>query len=91
MTGTLSPNTLTCQPLCGANPAVGHVACVTEIYPSRNAVVISEMTFVGWNQADTRTISPAFGVDGLQYTYVKSVSNNSQTIGYLSRWSMRES
>jgi surface antigen len=49
--------------------SVGHVAWVTEVYPSQNAIEISEMNFKGPGIVDNRRISAAFGVAGLQYIY----------------------
>lgn len=53
--------------VAGADRQDGHVAWVTEVYPSRNAITITEMNVRGLGVVDTRTISPAFGVNGLQY------------------------
>jgi surface antigen len=57
------------QPGTGGAGSVGHVAWVTEVYPARNSMVITEMNFKGPGVVDTRTISPAFAVNGLQYIY----------------------
>jgi surface antigen len=48
----------------------GHVAWVTEVWPSQNKIRVSEMNETGLNVVDSRDISPAFGVPGLQYIYV---------------------
>ena len=57
------------QPGTFGTGSVGHVAWVTQVYPARNSIVIQEMNYVGAGVVDTRTISPAFGVNGLQYIY----------------------
>ena len=57
------------QPGVAGAGSVGHVAWVTEVYPSQNAIEISEMNFKGPGIVDNRRISPAFGVAGLQYIY----------------------
>jgi surface antigen len=45
----------------------GHVAWVTEVYPSSNKITIRETNFYYYHGWDTRTIVPASGV---QYIYV---------------------
>jgi surface antigen len=57
----------------GGSGSVGHVAWVTQVYPARNAIVVSEMNVKGLGVTDTRTISPAFAVNGLQYIYSNPV------------------
>ncbi|HEX9359453.1 MAG TPA: CHAP domain-containing protein [Streptosporangiaceae bacterium] len=52
--------------------SAGHVAWVTEVWPSQNKIRVSEMNEYGWNVVDSRDISPAFGVSGLQYIYVNA-------------------
>ena len=54
----------------GVTSSVGHVAWVTQVYPAKNAIVVTEMNVKGLGVVDTRTISPAFNVSGLQYIYV---------------------
>jgi len=54
----------------GITGPYGHVAWVTQVYPARNAIVVTEMNVHGLGVVDTRTIAPAFGVAGLQYVYV---------------------
>jgi surface antigen len=50
--------------------SVGHVAWVTEVYPSQNAIQVTEMNWNG-NAGDSRRISPAFGgVYGFRYIYM---------------------
>jgi surface antigen len=61
------------QPGVGGTGSVGHVAWVTQVYPAKNSIVISEMNVKGLGVTDTRTISPAFGVNGLQYIYTNPV------------------
>jgi surface antigen len=48
----------------------GHVAWVAAVYPSKNAIEITEMNFPTLGVVDSRWISPAFGVSGLQYIYM---------------------
>jgi len=55
------------QPGVAGAGAYGHVAWVTEVYPSRNAIAITEMNYVGPGLVDRRVVSPASGVYGLQY------------------------
>jgi surface antigen len=61
------------QPGTGGTGSVGHVAWVTQVYPAKNSIVVSEMNVKGLGVTDTRTISPAFGVNGLQYVYTNPV------------------
>ena len=49
-----------------------HVAWVTEVWPSQNKIRVSEMNEYHLYQVDSRVITPAFGVSGLQYIYVNS-------------------
>jgi surface antigen len=58
------------QPGVDGADSVGHVAWVTQVYPSQNAIEVSEMNFKGPGIVDSRRISPASGVAGLQYIYV---------------------
>jgi surface antigen len=58
------------QPGVDGAGSFGHVAWVTEVYPSQNKITITEMNFKGLGVVDTRTIAPANGVAGLQYIYV---------------------
>jgi surface antigen len=46
--------------------SAGHVAWVTEVWPSQNKIRVSEMNEVGFNLVDSRVISSS----GLQYIYV---------------------
>jgi surface antigen len=57
------------QPGVAGADSFGHVAWVTQVYPSQNAIEVSEMNFEGPGIVDSRRISPAFGVAGLQYIY----------------------
>jgi surface antigen len=51
--------------------SVGHVAWVTEVYPSQNAIQVTEMHWPNVNVMDSRRISPAFGgVHGFRYIYM---------------------
>lgn len=51
--------------------SAGHVAWVTGVWPSQNKIRVSEMNEYGrLGQVDSRVITPAFGVSGLQYIYV---------------------
>ena len=60
------------QPGVAGAGSVGHVAWVTQVYPARNAITVTEMDFPNPGQVDTRTISPAYGLpnNGLRYIYV---------------------
>lgn len=57
------------QPGVSQAGSVGHVAWVTQVYPSQDAIEVSEMNFKGTGIVDSRRIAPAFGVAGLQYIY----------------------
>jgi surface antigen len=50
--------------------SANHVAWVTEVWPSQNKIRVSEMNHIRLGQVDSRVITPAFGVSGLQYIYV---------------------
>jgi surface antigen len=49
---------------------LGHVAFVTNYYPSTNQVVISEMNFEGLGVVDTRTITNGTDNPGISYIYL---------------------
>jgi surface antigen len=58
------------QPGVDGADGYGHVAWVTQVYPSQNAIEVSEWNFTyGPYKTDTRRVSPAFRVGGLQYIY----------------------
>jgi surface antigen len=48
----------------------GHVAFVTNYYPSTDRVVISEMNFAGPGRVDTRTITNGTDNPGIKYIYL---------------------
>jgi surface antigen len=52
------------------DPADGHVAWVTQVYPKDNEVMVSEMNYRGWNTVDTRLIPSAFGVSRQRLRYI---------------------
>ena len=58
------------QPGVDGAGGVGHVAFVTNYYPSTGRVVISEMNFTGLGQVDTRTITNGSNNPGIRYIYV---------------------
>lgn len=58
------------QPSIPGTSSYGHVAWVTEVYPSQNAIVVTEMNYAGFGVVDSRRISPAFYRGGLQYIYL---------------------
>jgi surface antigen len=60
-------------PGAGGASSVGHVAWVTQVYPAKNSIVVSEMNYKAEFVVDTRTVSPAFSATGVQYIYTNPV------------------
>lgn len=58
------------QPGVDGAGGVGHVAFVTNYYPSTGRVVISEMNFAGLGHVDTRTITNGINNPGIRYIYL---------------------
>jgi surface antigen len=60
------------QPGTDGAGGFGHVAWVTQVYPSQNAIEITEMNYVGIGVVDSRRIAPAFGLQNGDLLYIYS-------------------